>query len=132
MSTKLENTKTPEAYLEEGQTTPDTTVKDTQGTLVRYDHKDGLQRYTNVEFVYKNKDHFLQPDNGKLEILRVQIAPTSKLSTHQSLPWERPLEDSQFKSLWKAFRNSPRSIIRWTYDDFLKCKRVFIPRQLAQ
>ncbi|KAK5627654.1 hypothetical protein RRF57_003369 [Xylaria bambusicola] len=40
----------------------------------RQDHKDSLNRYIRVGDTEKYQDHFLNPDDGKLVLLRVQCA----------------------------------------------------------
>lgn len=89
-------------------------------------HKDGLHRYTNVRAVDGDKDHYLEADNGKLELLRVQKAPfhSSRYRSQGDLKttWSEPLEPNLFKSMWQRFRGAPRSITTWTFNDSLKCK----------
>lgn len=120
MSAPSEYISTKEAYLEEGQMISDA-VKHSDTKLVRYDHKDGLHRYANAKSQYMGKDHYLKADDGKLKVLRVQVAPNNRTAS-TNVPWERPRPINPFKALWRAFRRSPSEIIRWTFDGSLKGK----------
>lgn len=121
MAMKTEHTTT-EAYLEEGQVTPNLTARNSPSKSKLHDHKDGLQRYADAKPEFRNKDHFLQAEDGKLQVLRVQLAPNHRSSNNMATTWERPKQPNMIKVLWRGFRNAPRDIVRWTFNDSLKCK----------
>jgi hypothetical protein len=59
----------------------------------RRDHKDSLNRYLMIKGDDQGKDHYVQPDDGKLVVLRVQKAqkPLYPLPTGIPTTWELPL-----------------------------------------
>jgi len=113
MATNFERSPTIEGVdLEEGGVTSNSfaTGKLPKEAVRRPHHKDGLHRYTTVKDEDKDKDHYLQADDGKLEVLRVQKAPNNNFSNNLKTTWGEPEEVNLIKSLWRGFRNSPRSI----------------------
>lgn len=122
MATKSEHITTEHSYAEEGQVTPNLSARDGPTKSKLHHHKDGLHRYADAKPEFKNKDHFLQADDGKLEVLRVQVAPNNRFSKSLKTTWERPEVENPFKALWRGFRNAPRDIVTWTFNDSLKCK----------
>ncbi|CZR69076.1 uncharacterized protein PAC_18977 [Phialocephala subalpina] len=119
MATKSEHTAIG-SYLEEGQVSPNLTAINSPSKSKLHQHKDGLHRYADAKPEHRNKDHFLQADDGKLEVLRVQLAPNNRTSQNLKTTWERPKVENQFKVLWRGFRDAPRDIVTWAYNDSLK------------
>lgn len=89
-------------------------------TRLRY-HKDSLNRYTVlVEDEQSNQDHYLRPSDGKLDCVKVQVAPGFR-------SFETKTES---KRTWTAFpflsdsgiRDIPIGILKWTYKDYVESK----------
>lgn len=128
MATKFE----PDNNVEEGLVSPSATARDVVPAKSKlHHHKDGLHRYADAKPGFKDKDHFLQPDDGKLEVLRVQVAPNNRLSMSLNTTWERPEVENSFKSLWRGFRNAARNTVTWTFNESIKCGWIFfLPTQV--
>ena len=80
MTTKSEPNPTIEGVdLEEGGVTPNSfaTGKLPKEAVRPAHHKDGLHRYTTVNDEDNDKKHYLQANDGKLKVLRVQKAPNN-------------------------------------------------------
>ncbi len=90
----------------------------------RQDHKDSLNRYVRVEGREMDKDHYLNPEDGKLVLLRVQCAKNYVRPQNLATTWSDPLEPNPLARAWKAFRESPRRILTWTYSDRLRARSV--------
>ncbi|KAI0424597.1 hypothetical protein F5Y09DRAFT_323956 [Xylaria sp. FL1042] len=90
----------------------------------RQDHKDSLNRYVRVASTEKYKDHFLNPEDGKLLLLRVQCAEDYHRSPTLITTWSDPLKRHPVVRGWKGFREFPRNILTWTYNDWLRQKSV--------
>jgi hypothetical protein len=86
-------------------------------------HKDSMQRYTDVDWA-ADQDHYLRAEDGKLKLLRVQMAPGYKQPTLGKFnrTWSLPRDVSGFRSLWRSVSNAPRGIVRWTFSDSVKSK----------
>lgn len=87
-------------------------------------HKDSMQRYTSVSRD-ENKDRYLNPEDGKLGMLKVQLAPGYKQMNLGKYPktWTLPDEVNPLKRGWRAYRNAPRRIIRWTFGSTLSSRK---------
>ncbi|ORY14631.1 hypothetical protein BCR34DRAFT_223885 [Clohesyomyces aquaticus] len=96
------------------------TQNDNKTTLPH--HKDSMHLYAKVEDNDLNYDYYLRANDGKLEVLRVQLAPVKRTSNQQQdstdLPktWKRPKEVDPFLRFWRFLRNAPREIVTWTYN----------------
>ncbi|KAI0406826.1 hypothetical protein F4802DRAFT_77668 [Xylaria palmicola] len=90
----------------------------------RQDHKDSLNRYIRVQASLKDKDHYLSPEDGKLVLLRVQCVKDHRRDQGLATTWIDPLDRHLLARAWKGFRESPRSILTWTYNDLLREKSV--------
>lgn len=90
----------------------------------RQDHKDSLNRYVLVGEADRYKDHYLNPDDGKLVLLRVQFAKNHNRDPSLISTWDIPLEPRLLAYVWKAFRQLPRKVLTWTYNDRLREKSV--------
>ncbi|KAI3331629.1 hypothetical protein HD806DRAFT_165665 [Xylariaceae sp. AK1471] len=90
----------------------------------RQDHKDSLNRYIQVEDREKDMDHYLNPEDGKLALLRVQCAENYHRDPGLVTTWSSPLELHPLVHAWKAFRESPKSILTWTYNDRLRERSI--------
>jgi len=90
----------------------------------KQDHKDSLNRYACVTGPNHDKDHFLNPENGKLELLRVQRAwgYSRPSSLGAQTPWSDPKPLSPLKDVWKRIRQTPMDILTWTYGNKLKAE----------
>ncbi|KAJ8124371.1 hypothetical protein O1611_g9269 [Lasiodiplodia mahajangana] len=97
----------------------------------RQDHKDSLNRYVQVEEKEKDKDHYLNPDDGKLMPLRVQRVNDYRRDPSLLTTWSDPLELNPFVQAWKSFRESPWSILTWTYKNQVR-ERGFLEGSLSQ
>lgn len=86
----------------------------------RQDHKDSLNRYVQVGDRERGKDHYLNPEDGKLVLLRVQCAENYRRDPSLITTWSDPLECHPLVRAWKAFRESPQSVLTWTYNDWLQ------------
>jgi hypothetical protein len=86
------------------------------------DHKDSLNRYTRVSDRNRGNDHYLQPEDGKLGLLRVQRAPGYSRHAGLRTTWMDPEEPGPFKLFWTWLQDTPRNVVTWTYDDWLKSK----------
>jgi hypothetical protein len=86
-------------------------------------HKDSMQRYTDVDWA-ANLDHYLCAEDGKLKLLRVQMAPGYKQPTLGKFDrtWSLPRDLNGFQSLWRSVSNAPRGIVRWTFSGGVKSK----------
>lgn len=125
MDPKFERNPTiQEIDLEEGGILPNSSpaTKPSEKVPRKHDHKDGLHRYAIVDDQNRDKDHYLQADDGKLQVLRVQEVPNHRVQEGLTTLWERPEDVNPLKSMWRGFRNSPRHIITWTFNDSLKGK----------
>jgi hypothetical protein len=87
-------------------------------------HKDSMQRYTSIN-QDESADRFLNPEDGKLGLLKVQLAPGYKQTHGGKYPktWRLPNEINSFKRGWHAYRNAPRRIIRWTFGSHMSSKK---------
>ncbi|KAI1123802.1 hypothetical protein F5Y10DRAFT_251074 [Nemania abortiva] len=94
------------------------------GQANRQDHKDSLNRYVLVEDKEKDKDHYLNPDDGKLVLLRVQRTEEYRREPGITTTWSDPLEPNPFVHSWKAFREVPWNILTWTYGSRLRERSV--------
>jgi hypothetical protein len=81
-------------------------------------HKDSMHRYTDID-LQEEKDHYLRADDGKLDLLRVQQTPNHERPSIDrfAITWSPPRKINSFRRVWRGFRNAPRAIIRWTYND---------------
>jgi hypothetical protein len=85
-------------------------------------HKDSMQRYTSVNHD-EDQDHFLNPEDGKLGLLKVQLAPGFTQVGTYTKTWSVPPEANPFKRGWRAYRNAPRGVIRWTFGDTMRPRK---------
>lgn len=85
------------------------------------DYKDAVGRYSDVNEEWKTRDHCIDPEDGRLAILRVQHAKGNAAPNprHLPTPWERPLEPSTAQRWWRRLRNASTEILLWTYADAL-------------
>ncbi|KAI1351200.1 hypothetical protein F5Y01DRAFT_315056 [Xylaria sp. FL0043] len=90
----------------------------------RQDHKDSLNRYVRIASTEKNKDHFLNPGDGKLVLLRVQCAKNYHRNPSLITTWSDPPQPHPLPQAWKEFRDLPRNILTWTFNDLLREKSV--------
>jgi hypothetical protein len=96
-------------------------------TLLVRQHKDSMQRYSSV-FRDEDKDRYLRAEDGKLGLLKVQLAPgyTQDNLGEYSRTWSLPRRGgaiNAIKRMWRNFRNAPKAIVRWTYGSTLGSKR---------
>lgn len=81
-------------------------------------HKDSLNRY--VFLGSSNQDHYLQPSDGKLALLNVQMAP-KKHSLYLPLPPRTGIETRTWQTFYfwgqGGIRDIPVSILKWTYQE---------------
>ncbi|KAJ2998825.1 hypothetical protein NUW58_g209 [Xylaria curta] len=90
----------------------------------KQDHKDSLNRYVQVKEGDKDKDHYLNPDDGKLVLLRVQCARDYHRDPNLVITWDDPLKLHPLVEGLKAFKEAPRSILTWTFNDMLRERSV--------
>jgi hypothetical protein len=93
-----------------------------QGSRNAIRHKDGLNRYSEIAEDNQGKDHYLRPDDGKLDILRVQQTPDNHRQTDIPTTWEPPPALGRVKALSRAYLNTARAIMTWTFNDYVKAK----------
>ncbi|KAJ3564391.1 hypothetical protein NPX13_g7864 [Xylaria arbuscula] len=115
--------------LEEGTVadparTPNDGSRYNEVTGGRQDHKDSLNRYVQIQDTDKYKDHYLNPDDGKLVLLRVQCAKDYSRDETLVTTWDDPIKPRPLVYAWKALRKSPKKILTWTYNDRLREKGV--------
>ncbi|KAI1368395.1 hypothetical protein F5Y08DRAFT_355072 [Xylaria arbuscula] len=104
--------------------TPDDGSRCNEVTGGRQDHKDSLNRYVQIQDTDKYKDHYLNPDDGKLVLLRVQCAKGYSRGPALVTTWDDPIKPHSLVYAWKAFRKSPKKVLIWTYNDRLREKSV--------
>jgi hypothetical protein len=87
-------------------------------------HKDSMQRYSSPT-CNDDKDRYLGAEDGKLRLLKVQLAPgyTQENMGRYSRTWSLPRRVGAIKGMWRSFRNAPKKIVRWTYGSTLGPKR---------
>jgi len=90
----------------------------------KQDHKDSLNRYIRVEDTEKDKDYYLNPEDGKLVLLRVQCVKNYVRPQNLATTWSDPLEPEPLVHAWNAYRESPMRILTWTYNDRLREKSI--------
>ncbi|KAL5114122.1 hypothetical protein ACEQ8H_008006 [Pleosporales sp. CAS-2024a] len=79
-------------------------------------HKDSMQRYTSVDGD-QDCDHYLDAHDGKLRLLKVQVAPglRHKGFGADEKSWSAPAKVGAFTRSWRAVQDAPIRITRWTY-----------------
>ncbi|CAN8099553.1 unnamed protein product [Discula destructiva] len=83
-------------------------------------HKDSLNRYIDLDKDPNNdQDHYLRPTDGKLGVVRVQIAPGSAVSNRTGT--RRTWTASSFDSS-NGIRDIPIGILKWTYRDAVESR----------
>jgi len=90
----------------------------------RQHHKDSLYRYIQVTEEDRNKDHYLNPENGKLALLGVQRAVGYQRDPRLTTTWSDPPKLSVLATVWKAYRETAMNTLTWTYNDILRQKAV--------
>lgn len=89
------------------------------------DHKDSLNRYCCITDPNRDKDHFLNPENGKLELLRVQQVQGSRLPELQAkTPWSRPKSLNALQTAWREIQRTPLAVLAWVYGNKLTAEAV--------
>lgn len=80
-------------------------------------HKDSLNRYVDLDKDPQNdKDHYLRPKDGKLGVVKVQLAPGFvPRKTVGTTTWTT----SGFKSD-SGIRDVPIGILKWAYRDYVE------------
>lgn len=96
------------------------TGKNSNHTRPRY-HKDSLNRYTVlVQNEQSNQDHYLRPSDGKLDVVKVQIAPgfrSFEVTTGGKRTWTAIPFSSD-----GGIRDVPIGILKWAYKDYVESK----------
>lgn len=92
----------------------------------RQDHKDSLNRYRCITSPDGDKDHFLNPENGKLELLRVQQAQGSSRppDLEARTPWSGLESRNALQEAWKMIQRVPLAVLTWTYGNRLTAEAV--------
>ncbi|KAH7401165.1 hypothetical protein DE146DRAFT_782230 [Phaeosphaeria sp. MPI-PUGE-AT-0046c] len=87
-------------------------------------HKDSMQRYISIS-ADGNLDRYLNPEDGKLSVLKVQLVPGYKQTLVGQYPksWRLPDEINPWTRGWTAYTNAPRRIIRWTFGGTLSSRK---------
>lgn len=83
-------------------------------------HKDSLNRYTDLNKDPQNKrDHYLRPKDGKLGLVKVQLAPgfVARKSTVKETWTISPFQSES------GIRDIPIGILKWTYQDVVEGNR---------
>jgi len=64
------------------------------------------------------KDYYLNPNSGKLVLLRVQHARGYRRTEEleKATSWSEALAPNPFVNLWRAYRDAPIRILAWTYE----------------
>jgi hypothetical protein len=67
-------------------------------------------------------DHYLRPDDGRLDVLRVQHLEGYTPPIGTVTPWHRPKKLGPIKIFWRWLRNASTDLLVWTYADWLDAK----------